>query len=191
MRGLTILVDMDDTIECLLDAWCGWLNRVHGTSVRSEDVTEWDVAKFFPSLTRDEIFAPLLKNEEFWTTVKPKPDAMEYLWKINEDGDQIYIITSSHFETIKPKFDCIIKRYFPWISWKNVIITSNKQMVSGDVLVDDGIHNLVGGNYEKILMTAPHNKSIDLSTLSDIRRADSWSDVYSIIQEIKRERQRL
>ena len=184
---MVILVDMDDTIECLLDAWCCWLNKTHGTTVRPEDVTDWDISNFFPSLTRDEVFAPLYINA-FWATVKPKPDAMEYLWKIHENGDEIYILTSSNSETIKSKFDYVIRRYFPWIPWSNVIIASNKQMVLGDVLVDDGIHNLIGGGYEKILMTAPHNKYIDLSASSDIRRANSWSDVYNIIQEIKRER---
>lgn len=187
---MVVLVDLDDTIERLLDAWCCWLNRVYGTTVQPEDVTEWDITKFFPSLTKEEVFAPLYTGF-FWSTVKPKSDAMEYLWKIHENGDQIYIITSSNFETIKPKFDCIIGRYFPWVPYSNVIVASNKQMVSGDVLVDDGIHNLIGGKYEKILMTAPHNKYIDLSTYSDIRRANSWSEAYDIIQEIKRERQQM
>lgn len=187
---MVVLVDLDDTIECLLDAWCCWLNRVYGTTVQPEDVTEWDITKFFPSLTKEEVFAPLYTGF-FWSTVKPKSDAMEYLWKIHENGDQIYIITSSNFETIKSKFDCIIGRYFPWISHSNVIVASNKQMVSGDVLVDDGIHNLIGGKYEKILMTAPHNKYIDLSAYSDIRRANSWSEAYDIIQEIKHERQQM
>lgn len=48
----------------------------------------------------------------------------------------------------------VILKYFPFLSWKNVIITSSKKMIKGDVLIDDGIHNLLDGDYKKILMTA-------------------------------------
>lgn len=185
---MVILVDMDDVLERLVEAWCRWLNEKHGTAVQAQDVTHWGIRKFFPTLTRSEVFAPLY-IDDFWATVRPRADAIEYIMKIHEDGDEIYVVTASDYRTIKSKFDYVVRRYFPWISWDHMIIASNKQMIKGDILVDDGIHNLVGGCYEKILMTAPHNQHIALdasNNTKDIRRADSWEDVYDIIQEIKR-----
>ncbi len=52
---ITLLVDMDDTIENLLPAWAEWLNKKRGTSIKADDITGWDVQKFFPSLTKDEV----------------------------------------------------------------------------------------------------------------------------------------
>ena len=40
MKLLTILVDMDDTIEHLLKAWVEYLNERHGTTVKHEDITD-------------------------------------------------------------------------------------------------------------------------------------------------------
>lgn len=73
---MVILVDMDDTIENLMPAWVDWLNEKHGTSVSVEDVTEWNVSKFFPTLTRSEVYAPL-SDDDFWKTVTPKDGAVE------------------------------------------------------------------------------------------------------------------
>ena len=39
MKNLTVLVDMDDTIEGLLTAWVDHLNTHHGTSVKKDNVT--------------------------------------------------------------------------------------------------------------------------------------------------------
>lgn len=34
MKSLIVLVDMDDTIENLLQAWVNYLNEHHGTAVK-------------------------------------------------------------------------------------------------------------------------------------------------------------
>lgn len=76
-----LLIDVDDTIEDLLSAWLKSLNDKYGTNVCNDEITDWDVAKFFPTLTREQVFEPL-HCDEFWETVKPKPDAVEYVKKI-------------------------------------------------------------------------------------------------------------
>jgi len=53
-----------------------------------------------------------------------------------------------------------------------------------DFLLDDGTHNLEGGNYNKILFTAPHNKSYD-TYKNNMYRADCWKDVYNIIHKLQ------
>lgn len=176
---ITLLVDMDDTIENLLPAWAEWLNRKHGTSVKADDITDWDVQKFFPSLTRDEVYAPLYEDE-FWGTVQPKKDAVHYLSRLKDLGFKLYICTNSNYQTIRRKLEYIIDRYFPFISWGNVITICNKQLINADILVDDGVHNLIGAPYKKILMTASHNKDFDTSD-NDIVRVNNWFEAFTAI----------
>ena len=178
---ITPLVDMDDTIENLLPAWAEWLNKKHGTSVNADDITGWDVQKFFPSLTKDEIYAPLYLDE-FWGTVQPKEDAIHHLARLNELGFTLYICTNSNYQTICRKLEYIIDRYFPFISWWNVITIRNKQLINADILVDDGVHNLIGGSYKKILMTASHNKDFDASG-NGMVRVNNWQEAYDKIIE--------
>lgn len=203
---LTILVDMDDTIENLLVHWIGWLNETHGTSVDAEEIRSWNIQEAFPSLTTEQVYEPLLRDE-FWLRVTPKPDAQDYLQTLADDGHEIYITTSSNYKTIPVKMEQVLFKYFPWLDWDHVIIASRKQMIRGDVMVDDGPHNLEGGRYYKILMDAPHNRDYRgpnngwspvipasdgarFNTLCDgtsygkMIRAANWSEVYSVITHL-------
>lgn len=182
MRSLTVLVDMDDTIEGLLQAWVNYLNERHGTTVDKEDVTEWDVSMFFPNIPKAEVYTPL-QEDSFWETVKPFDDAAKYIKKLMDDGHKVLIVTTSDYRTLRSKMENVLFKYFPMFTWNDVIITAHKQLVKGDVLVDDGIHNLIGGSYEKLLMNAPHNKGF-CAEENGITRVMNWSEAYSKICEI-------
>ena len=179
MKKLTILVDMDDTIENLLDSWLHMLNVEHGYHVTKDDIKSWNIQEAYPDLTQWEVYAPLFRDE-LWQDVKPKWDAVKYLRRLQDDGHDIYITTSSNFRTIHTKVESIIRRYFPFISDDQVIVATKKQMIRGDVMVDDAPHNLVDGEYEKILMTAPHNRSYN-AELYGMTRVNNWKEVYERI----------
>ena len=112
--------------------------------------------------------------------VKPKPYAVEYVKKIIDDGHDVFIVTSSYYKTIVQKMDCVLFTYFPYLTWDNVIITSHKQMVKGDVLIDDGIHNHDGGEYFSILMDASHNRKFDAEK-HGMLRVKSWPEAYEAV----------
>ena len=181
MKKLTILVDMDDTVECLTDAWLDWLNAAYGRHVTKDDIKSWDFAAAFPGLTEDEAFAPLY-IDSFWDTVKPMPWASEILSRLRADGHEIYIVTSSACRTIPAKMERVLFQYFPFINWDHVIIAQKKQMIFGDVLIDDAPHNLEGFDGLKILMTAPHNRSCDAKK-KGMFRVDNWHTIYDLVTQ--------
>ena len=145
MKHLTILVDMDDTIESLASAWVDYLNTRHGTTTKLTDITSWDISKAFPTLTNEQVYAPLFEDD-FWDWVKPIDGASEVLQKLIADGHKVLIVTTSNYHTLASKMERVLFKYFPFLTWNDVIITSHKQLVNGDVLIDDGIHNLEGGH---------------------------------------------
>ena len=182
MRRLKILVDMDDTIEHLLLAWVDCLNKKYGTSVNHDDIRDWDVSIAFPTLTREQVFAPL-REDEFWKTVQPIDGAAEVLeWAIKE-GHEVYIVTTSWYYALKSKMENVLFRHFPFITWNQVIITSNKQMIRGDMLIDDAPHNLENGKYVRVLMTAPHNLNYDAKR-NHMIRVHTWFEVKQCIQKL-------
>lgn len=185
MRKLTVLVDMDDCIEKLSLAWSEYLNDKYELDVPYEAVNQWDVSKVFPTLTKEQVYAPLLEDD-FWDWVKPIDGAADALIKLKEDGHDVLIVTASTYHTIKAKMEKVLFRYFPFLTWDDVIITSRKQLVAGDVLVDDGIHNLYGGSYKKILMSAMHNMGLDESVVGAVR-VSNWSEAYDEIRKIANE----
>lgn len=76
----------------------------------------------------------------------------------------------------------VLFRYFPYLTYQDVIIASKKQLISGDFLIDDAPHNL-GGGYMGLLFTAQHNKSITDEELAmkNAVRVDNWKEVYELI----------
>lgn len=103
--------------------------------------------------------------------------------KLIADGHTVLIVTTSNYQTLAAKMEQVLFHYFPFLTWNDVIITAHKQLIKGDVLIDDGIHNLEGGDYFKILMTAPHNRCYDADK-NRMYRVTSWSETYSVIQAL-------
>ena len=182
-KKLTILVDMDDTIEFLLEAWVKYLNDKYHLDVKLDDIYEFDMSISYPTLSWEQIYEPLML-EEFWKTVRPIPYADYVLEKLIEDGHSVYIVTNSYYKTLKMKFDLVLFKYFPFLKSSNVIIASKKQMIIGDILIDDYPNNLIGGNYKKFLMTAPYNRNF---VSNDVVRVNDWLEIYKKIQDIARE----
>ena len=188
MKQLTILVDMDDTLEDLCTPWVQYLNEKYGTAVTTEDIKDWAIAKVFPTLTREQVFEPLAK-EEFWERVKPLPEAYKNIRKLKYDGHRIFIVTASDpIISVPMKLEKVLFRYFPFFTYNDVIITTQKQLICGDVLVDDAPHNLENGNYMRILMNAPHNRFFDEKSIGAVRACD-WNTVYRLISEYARKKE--
>lgn len=179
---MTILVDMDDVLEKLVASWVDFLNKKYSTNVKPEDVDDWDISKFFPTLTREQVFQASVE-EDMWKNVKPMPGAEKALKKLIADGHELYIVTATLYPTVKVKMEDVLFKYYDFLSWDQVIITSKKQLIKGDVLIDDGPHNLEGGSYHKILFTAAHNKKFDEKTIGAIR-VNNWDEALSVIDSL-------
>lgn len=185
MKKLTILVDMDGTIERLLDAWLVRLNKRYNRSVTVDDIAVWDIGEAYPGLTPEQIMEDIY-GDEIWGEVQPIENAAEVLKQFIDDGHEVYIVTSTPYQSVQAKMDKLLFRYFPFLRWRNVIITSNKQLVAGDVLIDDAIHNLVGGPYQKVLFDALYNRDFDAEANGMIR-AHGWLEVKEIIAKMAEE----
>ena len=181
-RSLTILVDMDDTIEQLVEAWIRCTNERYGYHSTVEDVKSWNMTEAFPGLTKRQVY-DIPDEPGFWGKVKPMPGAVEGVRKLIEDGHQVYIVTATQYESLAEKMSDLLFKYFPYIEWDHVIITKRKQMIRGDVLIDDGPHNLEDGEYEKILVDAPHNRSYDAEANGMIR-VHNWDEILKAVDEI-------
>lgn len=179
---MTILVDMDDTIEQLLKAWVAGVNNRYGRAVAYDDITDWNVALAYPGLTMDEVYS-IPMEPGFWKNVEPMPGASEALQHFISEGHTVYIVTATPHDSVPEKMnDCLFK-LFPFLRWDQVIITFHKQMIQGDVLIDDGVHNLEGGSYKKILMTAPHNRDYDAEANGMIR-ANNWQEAVAAVDAL-------
>lgn len=182
---MRILVDMDDVLEQLVAGWTAYINERYGTDVTAADVHDWNMSRAFPGLTHEQVYSAV-EDDALWDYVKPMPGAAEALQKLIADGHDIRIVTASGYQTLKAKMEKVLFRYFPFLSWDQVIVTGSKHLIRGDILIDDGPHNLQGVEYRKILFTANHNLSFDETTVGAIR-ANDWQEVLLAVERIRRE----
>ena len=187
-KNMTILVDMDDVLEQLVAGWCAYLHDRYGTETTASDVKEWNMSKAFPSLTHAEVYGAT-EDDALWDYVKPMPGAKEGLEALLEDGHEIFVVTATGYETLRAKMEKVLFRYFPFIPWSRVIITEKKQLISGDILIDDGPHNLTGGSYRKILFSAGHNRGFDETSIGAVR-VSNWKEVVAAVRKIAAEENR-
>ncbi len=182
---MKILLDFDEVINTMTYRWVYTLNCVYGTSVNFEDVNEWDMCKAFPTLSEDEVYNPL-HLQAFWNGVEVMPGAKEGIQKLLSEGHEIYIVGSAHPDTIKWKAEWL-QRELPEIPWSHVVIANNKSLVKGDVLIDDGLHNLYNGSYKKVLFDKPWNRKVDDSKLTDIiHRVYNWDEIIQLIDKFNK-----
>jgi len=179
---MRILCDMDDVLEQLVVGWVAYLNEKYGTTVKPEEITEWYFEKNFPTLTKEQVYAAE-NDDHLWDLTPPMPGAREVIEKFIAEGHEIFIVTHSTRETLRYKMDNVLFKYYPFLTWDQVVVTGNKSLVIGDILIDDKPSNLVGGVYKGILFTANHNRNFDESSIG-VPRANNWDEVYAEVQKI-------
>ena len=181
MRKLTILTDLDDVLWDLCGLWINELNIRHGTTVHPRDVTDWEIARFFPTLSAGQIFEPL-HDERIWRRILPVAGAQHYIKLLRDAGHKVRVVTATHPATVAPKINRFLELY-PMFRWEDIVIASDKSLITGDVLIDDGTHNLGAarpniGNL--ILFDRPHNQSYDAAA-HGMMRVKTWEQVYDTI----------
>lgn len=176
---MIIGIDFDGVINNMLDTWVKWLNIKHGTSVQVKDVTDWEMVKSFPSLTLEELFAPL-NTPEFWDEVSIKKEAPEVIERLMAEDHEVYVVTSSHYKTLDYKLKKCLFAHLPFLDKEHVIITYNKSLIRCDVLLDDAEHNLSNFTGVRVLFDAPYNQGCSCADY----RVGTWKEFYILISEL-------
>lgn len=191
MRKLTILLDLDDVLNNQNELWIQELNVRYRRGVRYEDITGWDMGRFFPRLSARQLYAPAISGE-LVDKMKPTPGSQDYTWKWYSAGHNLIVVTATSSQDIDKKIAWLYKN-FKWFDMKNLISTQRKQLIKGDILIDDGLHNLQRDNqlgiepqYVKVCMDRPWNRSANL--LDGIHRVHNFEEADGIVQLLAKKR---
>ena len=177
-----IVTDMDDVLVDLLPAWISTLNFRYNQHVKVDDIVEWDMRKAFPTLKPEQIYS-VLGEQTFWSLVTPKGDAVQGLTELHDMGHKIYVCTATHYKNLSQKLNSCLTKYFPWLTYTDIIMCHNKQMIKCDYIIDDYPENIRGHSAVSFLMDAPHNRSRD-KVAYDFR-VKTFRDIIQIIDELE------
>ncbi len=139
MRRLKILIDMDSILVNLQDSWYAEYNREFNDTLAPENVTDWDVAKF--AKEGDKVF-DILGRPGFFRGLPAIPGAIKGVRSLMADGHEVYFLTSAPRLLSYTEKAQWLADHIPEFDLKRLIITYSKAMVRGDILFDDGPHNI-------------------------------------------------
>lgn len=174
---MRVLVDMDGVIADWGHAYGESLDRYGAEGAGIPRHAEQRSFNLNEGRTEDEkvIIAAVMAEEGFYQRLRPIPGAKTALKAMAKAGHDVRICTSpwvSNPTCASDKLNWVAKHYGShWA--QRVIITTDKTLVHGDVLIDDK-PNITGSTtptWEHVLFTQPYNVGI-----TDRRRLDRWAD---------------
>lgn len=180
MKTFKIILDVDDTIADTTGYLLKIANKDYGLNLKKEDVYDWDLDIVFPDVNLREYF----DRDGFFLNLTPYEDAIYYTKKLIEEGHEIVIATASPINGFKDKA-VFLKKHFPHIPERNLILAWRKECIYGDIMLDDGLHNITTSICDiPVIFNQPWNQNTD----SNYKRVSSWQEFYEFVQNIAEEK---
>lgn len=171
--------DMDDVKALFGKSFINLYNNTYNDNLTSEDMKNWDMTTFVKPEVGAKVYE-LLKEPGLFRFLEPSPDAQNVIQRLINKGFEILVVSDSpaghsftDFQSNPTKFAnpaddkrAWLLEHFPMISKENVIFCSQKDLVRGDILIDDKpdtflIHQKMG--MDVLLMDRPYNRHIETS----------------------------
>lgn len=168
-----INVDVDGVLADILTPWCEWIRANYGDDITPEKVTEYGVQKFAPNAGMAVL--DWLDTPNLYDGIEPIDGAVEGMEQLKESGFKLKIVTKNPPASMKSKVDFLLRHFGHVITTNDIIIGPgiDKSRISGDVLIDDDLHNLRHFPGLKVLYDAPYNQDPDFGAI----RFPSWHNL--------------
>lgn len=186
-----ILLDMDDVLAEFNEEWVSRYNRDYTDNLSTEAIADWNASLFVKPECGTKIF-DYFREPGIYRYLAPVEGAVEGVKELLRLGFEVMLVTDSpegcsigkpDFRGSNPADDkrAWVRENLPMIPIENIIITSKKWLVQGDILVDDKpatIEAFQERGRRIIAFDRPYNRGVDASL-----RAETWKDVVEIIKE--------
>jgi len=137
MGKLRILIDMDGVVVDTM----GRLDQIHyDSAVGIENVTEWDISKFYPEKRGVFNFFNL---PDIFSKADPIDGAVVSINKLFAAGHEVIFVTAVPIDSLNGYHQKIhwIYHYFGFAN-DNFVATHRKDLIDGDILIDDKPENI-------------------------------------------------
>lgn len=172
-----ILVDMDDTIANWQDSFDTYLATYYEDAAnipRKDDRTCFDLHKDRTE-RESEIINDIMDMEGFYADLEPIYGAIDAVKSMLEAGHEVSLVTSpwlSNPTCVQDKYEWV-RKYLgdDWVD--RVIITKDKTLIEGDILIDDKpeITGKAVPKWTQVVFDQPYNRYFD-----NPYRLFSWAD---------------
>lgn len=173
---LTILCDVDEVVNNLVEKILVKYNEKYNDNVKTDDITDFYIKPFLKEECKD-VFAEFC-TDEFLETLEVQPKAKEIIDRLMGKHN-FYFLTSTHPSNVNAKHKWL-SNLFPAYTQKNLIICMDKSLVHGDVLIDDNLNNLSDSVKYNLIFDKPWNRQCGCFNFKTFRVKD-WEEIEKYI----------
>lgn len=182
MRKLRIVVDQDQVLCQWVERILEWFNEDKGTKFTINDIKTWNMTDNLGEHSKD-FLRSCMRYPELYRDLDSVEDAIEGMQFLHEQGHDVIIATAV------PKCAGIayhgklewIRRNMPWFDLNNFVAIQRKDLLSGDILLDDGPHNIEAWLKTKrtaVVFDAPWNRKVKCKY-----RVKSWQEFVDALED--------
>jgi 5'(3')-deoxyribonucleotidase len=165
MNKKRLAIDMDEVMANPNKRFSEWYERDTGIKITEEDL--YRTGKKFYHYSGDPNHRNYLHEKGFFKELPLMEDSQEVVEWLSEHYEIFIVTAAMEFRNcLEDKYDWL-KKYFPFLPWRNFVFCGRKDMIVADYLIDDHVRNLEGFSGQGVLYHAPHNldNQLDLSTI--------------------------
>ena len=174
---MIIGIDCDSVLNNLTESVLRVYNADYNDNLTVDDITEYRMENFVKPECKEN-FYKIFCDKRVWKGIEVVEGCVEVIKKWHEKGHTIYIVTATEPANMTKKASWL-QRVFPFLNIrKSLICIHKKQLLSGniDILIDDCLDNLKGGDYARFVYDQPWNRNVDDKEY-DLIRCKDWSEV--------------
>ena len=173
---MKILVDLDGVLADIHTPWIGMYNAEYHDNLRLRDITKWDMHKIVKPECGKKIYN-YLDNIDLYPRTFPIPGSQNGVKKLQELGTVIFVTSGFFVAKVKWLSDHGYLLDENWKFSKEVVVCSRKDLIKGDIIIDDCQDNLARFS-NRILFDQPWNR------MSKYPRAHNWEEVIEMVKSI-------
>ncbi len=165
MRRLTVLCDLDGMVADLMTPWLRAYNQQYGDTLTHAQLLDFDIHHFVKPECGQKIY-DFINSGDVYTQLEPLAGALSGIEVIEQMGHNVVIVTAGakHVHTAGHKLEWCKKHL--GFNRKKVIIAHQKELVRGDVFLDDSpkmIRNYRAAwpNTPILTIAYPHNLCVE------------------------------
>jgi 5'-nucleotidase len=160
-KGLTILVDVDDVCAMLIPEWIRRYNN-HDPGdppLVAEQIMDWKFS-CVPECNKSLLYS-ILTEPDLYDNILPYEGARTAVEVLRQLGHRVVFVTSCVVGTADNKVRWLQRwGFLPKEKMnKDFVVAHDKALIRGDLLVDDGMHNVDAFPGAAVLITRMHNAS--------------------------------
>jgi 5'(3')-deoxyribonucleotidase len=172
---------MDEVVADLMSEWLRLYNLKYNDTLQREQITDWDMRKFVRKEVGEKAY-DILRDPILYPGVQPIEGARDGIHQLRSMGYRVVFVTSCVHGSVDAKMAWLKKYHlidFRAHTPKDFIAAKDKFLVKGEVLIDDGPHNISAFPGHTILFDQPYNRHMDHP-----HRVRSWEEIPKLVSTL-------